>query len=517
MAIIDTLPVIIANGTTADATQVMADLNYIVTRVNNNAAPNNGLPGNAALLSQANVFTAVQTGIDGNALTAFPTIQQIQKEGLVWGGTSGGTNTATITVSPAPLALVAGHSFRFIAGGSNTGAVTLNVNGLGAVAVVKVAGGGAVALAPGDIIASQVVTVVYDGTQFWLTPQFPYTHGADIASAGTVNLSTATGDFVRVTGTTTITAITLTEGAKSTVFFTGSLVLTNGASLVLPGGNNIITASGDIAIFRGYSGGVVYCEAYTRASGTAVVASPLRNYIDGFIMSNDGGSPNTVIDVGSGQCTDSTNAVTITGAALTKNQNSWASGSAAGGKLSAAAMANATWYYFFVLYNPTTGAVDYGFDVASTPTATLISGYTYYRRIGMARTQAASTNWMLFEQDGDNFYWSSPQAEQTNTGKSATASTLTLQWVPAVTVRWYGNLLFTVSSNGFSLLTPTDAADVAPAVNATLTFSRLNPSGANFTGYVKCIAQQLRIRFDETGNNYWLTTLGWVDQRGKNS
>ena len=67
-----------ANGTTADATQVMADLNYIVTRVNNNAAPNNGLPGNAALLSQANVFTAVQTGIDGNALTAFPTIQQIQ-------------------------------------------------------------------------------------------------------------------------------------------------------------------------------------------------------------------------------------------------------------------------------------------------------------------------------------------------------------------------------------------------------------------------------------------------------
>ncbi len=87
-------------------------------------------------------------------------------------------------------------------------------------------------------------------------------HGADIASAGTINLDTATGDLVDVTGTTAITAVTLAEGRERTVRFTGALTLTNGASLVLPGGANITTSAGDMAVFRGYAGGVVRCVSY---------------------------------------------------------------------------------------------------------------------------------------------------------------------------------------------------------------------------------------------------------------
>lgn len=94
--------------------------------------------------------------------------------------------------------------------------------------------------------------------------------GTDIASAGTVNLSTATGDIVDVTGTTGITAITLDDGIERTVRFTDTLTLTNGASLVLPSGANINTAAGDIVTFRGYAAGVVRCTAYQRASGAAV-------------------------------------------------------------------------------------------------------------------------------------------------------------------------------------------------------------------------------------------------------
>lgn len=82
-------------------------------------------------------------------------------------------------------------------------------------------------------------------------------HGADIASASTINLDTATGNLVDVTGTTTITAITLSNGRERTTRFTGALTLTNGASLVLQGGADITTVAGDTAIWRGYSGGVV--------------------------------------------------------------------------------------------------------------------------------------------------------------------------------------------------------------------------------------------------------------------
>jgi hypothetical protein len=90
---------------------------------------------------------------------------------------------------------------------------------------------------------------------------------ATVASAGTVNLETAGAQYVQITGTTTITAITLNNGAVRFVEFSGALTLTNGASLLLPGGGNINTVAGATAVFVGESGGVVRCLNYF-ASGT---------------------------------------------------------------------------------------------------------------------------------------------------------------------------------------------------------------------------------------------------------
>lgn len=100
------------------------------------------------------------------------------------------------------------------------------------------------------------------------------TQGADIASASTVNLETATGNVVDVTGTTTITAITLSQGHWRWVRFTGILTLTHGSSLVLPGAANIATAAGDYALFVGYGSSVVRCAGYVRASGVPL-ADPM--------------------------------------------------------------------------------------------------------------------------------------------------------------------------------------------------------------------------------------------------
>lgn len=97
--------------------------------------------------------------------------------------------------------------------------------------------------------------------------------GANIASAATVDLNAATGDFIHITGTTTITAITLDSGLERDVVFDGVLTLThNGTSLILPGNVNITTAAGDRATFRGEGSGNVRCMHYTKADGTPVVA-----------------------------------------------------------------------------------------------------------------------------------------------------------------------------------------------------------------------------------------------------
>lgn len=96
--------------------------------------------------------------------------------------------------------------------------------------------------------------------------------GTDVASASTVNLDTAIGNYVHVTGTAAITAITLAQGSRMTVDFTGILTLTNGASLILPTGANITTAAGDTAVFIGEASSIVRCVSYQRASGQALVA-----------------------------------------------------------------------------------------------------------------------------------------------------------------------------------------------------------------------------------------------------
>ena len=94
-------------------------------------------------------------------------------------------------------------------------------------------------------------------------------HGADIASAATVNLNSATGTVVDITGTTTITAITLSEGKRRLVRFTSSLILTHSSTLVLPGATNITTQAGDYAEFVGYASSVVRVAHYLSGPATS--------------------------------------------------------------------------------------------------------------------------------------------------------------------------------------------------------------------------------------------------------
>lgn len=102
-----------------------------------------------------------------------------------------------------------------------------------------------------------------------------HTKGSNVASASTTNLSTATGDLVHITGTTTITAFTSqTAGNERTVVFDASLTLThNATSLILPDGTNIITKAGDSAVFRSEGSGNWKCVSYTHNDRSATASS----------------------------------------------------------------------------------------------------------------------------------------------------------------------------------------------------------------------------------------------------
>lgn len=73
---------------------------------------------------------------------------------------------------------------------------------------------------------------------------------ADKASAATVDLSTVEGNYVHITGTTTITAFgTVNAGTVMVLEFDGALTVThNATSLILAGGANLTTAAGTVLV-----------------------------------------------------------------------------------------------------------------------------------------------------------------------------------------------------------------------------------------------------------------------------
>lgn len=108
------------------------------------------------------------TGV-GNAAArdSYAAAGQVIAGSLVYASTVGGTADAiTLTLGIAPASYTAGLRVYFIAGSSNTGAVTVDVNSLGTKDVKDVNGN---ALPANAIRANQLVEIVYNGTAFLMS------------------------------------------------------------------------------------------------------------------------------------------------------------------------------------------------------------------------------------------------------------------------------------------------------------------------------------------------------------
>jgi hypothetical protein len=106
---------------------------------------------------------------------------------LPYAADAGSTDAYAVTLTPAPAAYTAGMVVHFKANTVNTGAATLNVNGLGAKTIVKSLN---LTLHDGDIKAGQLVSVIYDGTNFQLLSPVTGSYNSGVT---TRDLSVASG------------------------------------------------------------------------------------------------------------------------------------------------------------------------------------------------------------------------------------------------------------------------------------------------------------------------------------
>jgi hypothetical protein len=124
-----------------------------------------------------------------------------------------------------------------------------------------------------------------------MTGSLNFAKGSDIVSAATTDIGAATGNYVTVTGTTTITALgTAQAGTRREVRFSGALTLThNATSLILPTGANIVTAADDVATFVSEGSGNWRCIAYQRFSTSPLTLSVSNLIINGEFRFNQRG------------------------------------------------------------------------------------------------------------------------------------------------------------------------------------------------------------------------------------
>lgn len=189
-----------------------------------------------------------------------------------------GANTIVAISGSSLASYTANQQFVFETVSANTGPVTLNVDSIGAGAIVK---NNDQPLVAGDFAANQEVIVVRNATNtnFELVNQnakvVNFSEGTAVVSAATIDPWSTDGNTIHITGTTAITSLGTAPnvGARRTLIFDAAVTLTHNAStLVLPNSADFTTSAGDEL--------EIYADTVTlikvkivKKSGQAVVSS----------------------------------------------------------------------------------------------------------------------------------------------------------------------------------------------------------------------------------------------------
>lgn len=177
-----------------------------------------------------------------------------------------GADTITATASPTITALLDKETYVFKTVSINSGAVTLNIDGIGAVSVVKHRG---VALEQGDFAADEIITVIYNAT----SNTFDIANRDEVIN--TPNLSLQNGIIQTSVASNALTfSIKTKTGADPSV--------TDPVKVVF---RNVTPATGDFSVVS-----ITAATSLVVSSGSTLgttSATPFRLWLVGF---NDGGT-----------------------------------------------------------------------------------------------------------------------------------------------------------------------------------------------------------------------------------
>jgi hypothetical protein len=517
--IIGSFPYNLTNGTTADASQVMANYNYIASQVNANGA-NAG--ANSNITSLLGLTTPLSAGQGGSQLYT--------------AGTSTGSANAQVVatgITPVGFTLLGKSTVCFTWGFTNTGALTLNVNNTGATNVYKSTPFGQVALAGGEAVAGVYTCVRYDGTAYGLTsPSFSPGFVGQHASMTTTTVLTSAnyGSLLEIGGSTnyTVTLPSPFDGGAFYVFNsnTGTTTLSSpSGNFTGPGSSGAGTQTlPSNSVQTLYSDGTNWVIAQHLPLGvptTSVgVALPGAN---GLSITNNGTTPSTKIDI-------SANTAIVTNSSgygfyissYTCTINLSINGV---GGLDTGSIAASTWYHLYVV---STGSTNSCLASISATSPTLPTGYTYYYRVGAMQTDGSSNLYRTL-QKGNRARYKLTSTSNTSTYPFFSAAnpgswfsytvTGNASGAPSTSVSIVGILVTPQGSSLGASIAPNNLGNTPSSLPANPMYTYgwgAGGTSASVGSQVDIILESSNVYFWNNNSNAYFELVGWTDSVNAN-
>lgn len=242
--------------------------------------------GRATIFGSGNYCQVLKDASNNTIWTKF-TADTNAAASISWGGTGTGTGNAQ-TVSATGYSAQVGQIIYYQPAATNTGPATLNINGIGALAVVKPGVSGYQPLVGGELAANTVVGLVYTSAgNLQLITNNSALFGAEstIPAATTTNLTSNISHNVNVSGSgVDITSFGTpggVEGSANSIFFlrfSGSnKIVYNATSMKTPNNQDIFVAQNDVAVVEYISGANWRVAGIIRASSLGTVTNVSTN------------------------------------------------------------------------------------------------------------------------------------------------------------------------------------------------------------------------------------------------
>jgi len=249
----------------------------------------------------------------------------------------------------------------------------------------------------------------------------------------------------------------------------------------------------------------------------------MRGQLHGLTTSNNTTDPTNDIDVALGMAasSDAIPSILTLAAPMTKRLDAaWASGSGNGGCMSAAAIADTT-YHLHLIGNPTTGAVDWGFDVSATA-PNLPSGYTKFRRFWSILREGGAI--VPYKQFGDVCHRDTPKLEYASTVSFAAALK---SWAVPLGIVVEPQITFYIQPAASSNIYLAMGDAIAGSADCIVLEGRTDTGGVTevrqwvnggfFTNLNAQTYFQHNILSGTAAVNTNVNSKGWIDDRGRNA